>query len=266
MTTSHAQSQPRLVRLPLQPPALMVLAAEHPCPYLPGKVARLRMREPLLPVSQEGMEWTLAQGERRQGQVLYSPQCNGCQACQPIRLDLLTFRPSQQQIRAHRTGVRRLDVQVGRPEVDAERVALFNHHKTTRGLDDGGEPVTDTAYAHFLVDTCCDSWELRYRCKTTGRLLGIAIVDRSARALSAVYCYYDPTVPGLSIGVFSVLEELALAQRLGLRWLYLGYYIEQCRAMRYKASYLPHEIREPQTGQWRLHTDLAGQNPRQNPP
>lgn len=249
---SDAANMPRLVRLPLQPPALMVLAPPHTCPYLADREARLRMREPLLPLSPEGLDWSLAQGDRRQGHVLYAPQCNGCEACVPIRLDVLTFRPTTSQQRAFRVGQQRLDVALARPTVDEERVALFNLHRTGRGLDEGGDEVTTSGYSHFLVESCCDSWELSYRCQETGRLVGIAIVDRAARSLSAVYCHYDPTVRGLSIGVFSVMQEMALVREWGLRWLYLGYYIRDCKAMRYKAGYQPHELRDPLTGQWRL--------------
>lgn len=249
---SDAANMPRLVRLPMQPPALMVLAPPHPCPYLPDRQARLRMREPLLSLSPDGLDWSFASGDRRQGHVLYAPQCSGCQACIPIRLDVLSFRPTASQKRAFRVGQQRLNVTIGPPTVDDERVALFNLHRTARGLDEGGEAVTAAGYRHFLVESCCDSLELAYRCKQTGKLLGIAVADKGTRALSAVYCHYDPTVAGLSIGVFSVLQQLELAKQWGMRWLYLGYYIRDCKAMRYKASYQPHELRDPDTGEWRL--------------
>jgi arginine-tRNA-protein transferase len=38
-----------------------------------------------------------------------------------------------------------------------------------------------------------------------------------------------------------VLKEIQLARALGLEWYYLGLYVGGCRALRYKASYFPHE-------------------------
>src|SRR6266446_5665111 len=43
-------------------------------------------------------------------------------------------------------------------------------------------------------------------------------------------------------GVFSVLQQLAYAQRQGLRYHYLGYWIAGCPSMAYKAQYRPHEV------------------------
>jgi len=89
------------------------------------------------------------------------------------------------------------------------------------------------------ADSCCDSFELRYR--IGGELIGVAIVDRGERSLSAVYCYYDPSYGRFSPGVYSILYQLELCRRWGLPHLYLGLTIEGCKAMTYKRRYLPHE-------------------------
>ena len=73
------------------------------------------------------------------------------------------------------------------------------------------------------------------------RRVGVAITDHAAGALSAVYSFYDPDYGWLSPGVYSILMQVSLCRRWGLRYLYLGLYVGGCRAMRYKASYLPHE-------------------------
>ena len=67
------------------------------------------------------------------------------------------------------------------------------------------------------------------------------MTDRGERAMSAVYCYYDPSLPKLSLGTYSILKQLELCQRWDLDWLYLGLYIEGCDAMSYKARFQPHE-------------------------
>jgi arginyl-tRNA--protein-N-Asp/Glu arginylyltransferase len=42
--------------------------------------------------------------------------------------------------------------------------------------------------------------------------------------------------------VHSALTEIALAQRMGIPYYYLGYWIAQSPAMVYKADYRPHEV------------------------
>jgi arginine-tRNA-protein transferase len=69
----------------------------------------------------------------------------------------------------------------------------------------------------------------------------VALVDRAEDALSAVYCYYDPTYGSLSLGTYSILKQIELCRSWGLRYLYLGLYIAGSEHMRYKARFLPHE-------------------------
>jgi arginine-tRNA-protein transferase len=110
-----------------------------------------------------------------------------------------------------------------------------------------GDPIDETGYGAFLVDSCTESFEIRYIVDNTvegmteSQLAGVAIVDRGSDALSAVYTYFDPDLGHLSPGVFSVLEQIELCKRWGLRWLYLGLYVRNCSSMAYKARYLPHE-------------------------
>ena len=81
------------------------------------------------------------------------------------------------------------------------------------------------------------------------RLAGVAITDRGARALSAVYTFWDPSHAALSLGTFWILTQIALARRWGLDWLYLGLAIRENHSMAYKVAFMPHERRIG--GTWR---------------
>jgi arginine-tRNA-protein transferase len=207
------------------------------------------LRLPARPLDREELDERLAAGDRRQGLVLYRTACPSCAACEPIRLDTLNFDFSASQRRTLRRGDRDLTVTLGVPEINRERVALYNHHKAQRGLDDGQAPIDEEGYQDFLVNSCCDSFELRYRHR--GRLVGLAIADRGARSLSAVYCSYDPAYARYSIGTYSILKQLELCKSWGLRYLYLGLYIAESPRMAYKAHFLPHERLEGQS--WKLY-------------
>jgi arginine-tRNA-protein transferase len=226
------------VRLPGAPPEWLVWDEPSPCPYLPDQTARLPLRLPARRLRPAELAERLASGDRRQGVLLYRPSCPQCVACEAIRVDVRDFRPSKTQRRILRRGEACLETEIGRPTVTPEKVALYNRHKVERGLLID-EPIDERGYEQFLVESCADTIELCYRLE--GRLVGVAIADRAADALSAVYCYYDPGSAALSLGTYSILKQIALCRAWGRRYLYLGLYIGGSRAMRYKAGYLPHE-------------------------
>jgi len=230
---------PRYPMLPGDPPELLVHDEPMGCPYLPEQQARLPLRLPLARLSGRQLDERLAKGERRQGRLVYRTRCPECRACEAIRLPVADYRLSRGERRVWRRGQGLIETEIGRVECDAERVALYNRHKRLRGLDLREDPISEAGYGAILADSCCDSFELRYRVE--GKLIGVAIVDRSDDALSAVYCYYNPDFGWLSPGVYSILEQLECCRRWGLSYLYLGLTIESCRAMTYKLRYRPHQ-------------------------
>lgn len=221
------------------PPELLVYAEPSCCPYLPSETAQLPLRLPLRRLDGRELSRCLRAGDRRQGLLLYRPTCSACEACQAIRVDVRTFRPSKTQRRIFRNGEAQLQLEIRRPSVSAEKITLYNRHKIERHLLVFQELLDEAGYEQFLVESCTETIELCYRHE--GKLVAVAVADRAADALSAVYCYFDPAYGRLSPGTYSILKEIELCRRWGLRYLYLGLYVAGCRPMEYKASYLPHE-------------------------
>jgi arginine-tRNA-protein transferase len=236
---TRMSAPPRYPLLPGDPPELLVHDEPIACPYLPEQTARLPLRLPLARLSRRQLDARLGEGERRQGRLVYRAQCEGCSACEAIRIPVAAYRPSRTQRRVFRRGQREIDTELALVGADERRASLYNKHKVQRGLNHDGGVITATAYATVLADTCCETFELRYR--VGSELIGIAIVDRGEQSLSAVYCYYDPEYGALSPGVYSILYQLELCRRWGLSYLYLGLTIDGCKAMTYKRAYLPHE-------------------------
>ena len=227
------------VRLPGVPPEWLVWDEPSRCPYLPEQTARLPLRLPTRRLRRDELGERLAAGDRRQGLLLYRPSCPSCTACEAIRVDVNEFRPSKTQRRIVRRGDAALETEIGHPSVSNEKVALYNSHKIERGLLVSDGLIDAAGYEQFLVESCTDTIELCYRLE--GQLLGVAVADRAADALSAVYCFYAPDRAALSLGTYSILTQIALCRTWGLRYLYLGLYVGGCQAMRYKERYLPHE-------------------------
>ena len=89
------------------------------------------------------------------------------------------------------------------------------------------------------------------------RLVAVAIVDRLADALSAVYTMSAPTEARRGLGNYAVLQQMELAHEAGYAWVYLGYWIGACEKMAYKLGYRPLEWFD--SGHWRRleHGDAA---------
>jgi leucyl-tRNA---protein transferase len=230
---------PGITVLPGKPPELVVWDDLSPCPYLPAHTARLPLRLPCRRLRRGEVDARLAAGDRRQGFVLYRTACPDCRACEPIRIDVGKFAPTRSHRRTLRRGDAELHVTVAKPEVDARRVEIYNLHKSGRGLGDGHHALDADGYRDFLVNTCCESFEIGF--SRRDQLVGVAVVDRGQVALSAVYCCYDPAEARIGIGTYSILKQIGMCREFGIRYLYLGLYIAQCRAMAYKARFCPHE-------------------------
>jgi arginyl-tRNA--protein-N-Asp/Glu arginylyltransferase len=230
------------------PPEIVVRDQEEACAYLPGRRARQPLRAPVRPLTGAEFDARLAAGDRRAGTLLYNQACPSCAACEPIRVDVRAFAPSRSQRRALAKAAAAVTVQLGPIEVDEPRLALYRAHERGRGLDrDGRPPVDALGYESAFAMSCVEGFELRYA--VAGRLAGVAITDRGARALSAVYTFWDPAHAALSLGTFSIVTQIALARRWELDWVYLGLAIRDNHSMAYKLAFMPHERRID--GAWR---------------
>lgn len=209
------------------------------CPYIAGQKQALSVHH-LLSVSPEELDLLLARGFRRFGFAYFRPVC-ACLACDSIRIPVATFTPSRSHRRAARKASR-LTISWSEPTLDDERLELYQRWHRAREMSRGwGESDLDaSSYVEsFCLPHPCGR-EVSYR--LDGRLVAVGIVDEAAASLSAVYCYYDPDLAELSLGIVNVLTCLARAKERDLAHVYLGYRVEACPSLRYKAGFHPHEL------------------------
>ena len=216
---------------------ILIDATPHACPYLPDRIAVLPTRWYPEPIDPSTFDDLLARSDRRVGQTLYRPSCPSCKACIGIRIPLADFEPSksQRKILKQNEDIR---ITVGPPAVDSRRLALFNRHKLERGL--AHRPTSIEHYANWLAQSCVQTVEINYWLEE--QLVGVGIVDLGAIAASSAYFYFDPDESSRSLGTFSVLHEAQWLKERGLRFYYLGLWIEECPSMAYKNRFHPHEI------------------------
>lgn len=72
-------------------------------------------------------------------------------------------------------------------------------------------------------------------------LKAVALCDRLSDGVSMVYSFYDPQDEKRSLGSHMILDHIDYTRRLGLPYLYLGYWIQGSRKMSYKSRYQPQE-------------------------
>jgi arginine-tRNA-protein transferase len=210
----------------------------HPCGYFPERTARdlvLDPRDPRLPqFYPQALEW----GFRRSGDLVYRPHCGHCRACVAVRIPVAGFVPDRSQRRCLR---RNADVtmRVVAPQRTDEQLELYQRYLKTRhpggGMDDHGA----SEFEQFLVGAWSEGRFLEFR--ADGRLLAVAVTDRTGRALSAVYTFFDPAESARGLGTFALLSQVEWARSEGLDHLYLGYWIEGHRKMDYKQRFRPLE-------------------------
>jgi arginyl-tRNA--protein-N-Asp/Glu arginylyltransferase len=192
------------------------LTAPSPCPYLPGRHERKVFTHLVGDKAGDLNDLLTHGGFRRSQSIAYRPACDQCRACVSVRVIANEFKPS----------------------------------------------VLD--YAMMVEDSHVETRIIEYRRRgpdtgITGRgedLLAVALTDVLSDGLSMVYSFFEPGEESRSLGTFMILDHIARARRLGLPYVYLGYWIEGSKKMDYKGRYLPQQRLAPSG--W-LRVDATGE-------
>jgi leucyl-tRNA---protein transferase len=247
-TSDSPTSRYELAASSFELPMLPLSDHEHRCVYRPSQQARIPLLYPTRKLRPEELDIELAKGRRRSGSYLYFTACPRCSSCEPTRLELSKFSLSRSMKRVLNRGNRAFEVRLGPPQECRERLQVFNRHRLVRQLASNKEAYTAEDFRGFLVETCCDSYELSYW--DEDQLIGCTIVDLGNRTASAVYTYFDPIFESYSIGTYSILKQIEWAKSQELKYLYLGMFVEENQHLRYKGRFTPQE--RLINGRWQL--------------
>ena len=223
------------------------LTAPSPCPYLAGKEER-KVFTHLVGERAGELNNILTQGGFRRSQsIAYRPACEGCRSCVSVRVIAEEFRPTRSMRRiANRNADVVSEMKIAVPT--SEQYAIFRGYLDSRHRDGGMADMTVLDYAMMVEDSHIETRIIEYRRRDGGRaddLLAVALTDVLGDGLSMVYSFFEPDEAPRSLGTLMVLDHIERAQRMGLAYVYLGYWVRGSRKMDYKGRFLPQERLTP---------------------
>ena len=211
----------------------------HSCSYLEDQEATTLFVDPRQQIDQTLYSNLSVLGFRRSGNHIYRPHCSHCESCIPARIPVDLFEPTRSQ---RRTLQRNQDLRVARTDClrDDAAFELYRRYIEERHADGDMYPPEREQYESFLNN----AWDCThyYRFFSGGSLVALAVVDALLDGLSAIYTFYDPDAEKRSLGSYAILWQIEKAKELGLDYLYLGYWIRDCKKMAYKSDYQPLEL------------------------
>ncbi len=135
------------------------------------------------------------------------------------------------------------------PLATEEQFHLLRAYLDSRHHGGGMSDMGILDYVAMVEDTTIDTSVVEYRLPAPpgqeGRLVGCALTDAMSDGLSMVYSFFRPGHEARSLGTFMVLDHIERARTKGLPYVYLGYLVEDCRKMSYKARFQPLEAHGP---------------------
>jgi leucyl-tRNA---protein transferase len=213
----------------------LFLTAAMPCPYLPGRQER-KLFTHLTGRRAATLHHLLSDnGFRRSQNLIYRPACDGCAACQSVRIVARDFEISARYRRILKANDD-ISVEVCPPRATAEQYGLFKRYLETRHA--GGGPVQT-----ILVEYRLNSHPAR-------PLVALALTDVMPDGLSMVYSFYDPDLKSRSLGNLLILDHISQVKLAGLSYVYLGYWVKDSPKMAYKGRFRPLEVQRGPLG-WR---------------
>jgi arginine-tRNA-protein transferase len=213
---------------------------EHTCPYLEEQQSKTLFMSREIEPNDRLYDSLINNGFRRSGDHIYRPHCADCKACISIRIACEDFSPSKQQKRCAKKGTR-FSQSIQPACFDQLHYGLFERYINSRHTDGDMYPTSEKQYKDFILCDWLNTQFLDLLEPTTGDLIGCLVFDELKSGTSAIYSFFDPDYSKFSPGRLLVLNLISLTKQKQLEYVYLGYWIKNCRKMSYKGEYRPIE-------------------------
>ena len=214
----------------------LYISAPHACPYIEPETASTVLLDPEYQVDNNLFSILLKSGFRRSGKTIYKPHCRNCNACVSVRIPAREFTPNRAQRRCSQRNAD-LTTTLVPATFRKEHFELYCRYQSWRHTGDIMDHNDPERYQEFMVDSSIETVFIEFR--QDGKLVALSVCDMPDDGMSAVYTFFDPHMPKRSLGTFAILKQLDYVRQMGLDWLYLGYWIDNCRKMSYKTNFKP---------------------------
>jgi leucyl-tRNA---protein transferase len=225
------------------------LTAPSPCPYLKGQEERKVFTHLVGDRAGELNDLLTHGGFRRSQSIAYRPACETCRACVSVRVVVNDFKPSRNMRRV----AERNDDLIGEMRTSAptsEQYSVFRAYLDARHRDGGMADMTVLDYAMMIEDSHVQTRLVEYRRRGpdsglngrgAGDIIAVGLSDVLSDGLSMVYSFFEPEEGRRSLGTYMILDHIERARKMGLPYVYLGYWVTGSRKMDYKGRFLPQE-------------------------
>lgn len=214
---------------------------DYDCAYLEGR--RVRMNYKYIENATQTYNTALInRGWRRFGNYYFHPICESCNECKSLRINVNDFKLRKSQKKAIKRN-KATEIIIQEPSLSQAHINLYNkYHEHKHNQDDWTHRnISPREYRENFVDGAHNfGKEILYM--IDGQLVGVDLIDILDDGISSIYFYYDPDYLNLSLGTYSLLYQVELAKVLELPWIYLGYWVDGCKAFAYKTKFEPQEI------------------------
>jgi arginine-tRNA-protein transferase len=227
----------------LKHPHFFYTTAPLPCPYLDGRFERKLVTELSGPDGKRLHEALSRAGFRRSHAIAYAPACPNCRSCIPVRILVDEFQPDRTMRRVQKA-CSDIVISKGPARATGEQYRLFSRYQDRRHSGSDMALMGFYDYRSMVEDSPIDTFVIELR-GPDNRLMGACLGDALSDGLSAVYSFYETEDPRKSLGTRIVLWLIEEAKRLGLPYVYLGYWIAESRKMAYKTRFKPLEAFGP---------------------
>jgi arginyl-tRNA--protein-N-Asp/Glu arginylyltransferase len=224
---------------PLKRPQFFFTTAPLPCPYLSDRLERKLVTELSGPGAESLHEALARSGFRRSHSIAYAPACPGCKACVPVRVVAKDFKRRRTLNRQWRQNQDLVAIKVP-ARATTEQYELFSRYQQSRHAGSDMALMGFYEYSAMVEDSPIDTFLVEYRDRA-GVLTAVCLTDRTNDGLSAVYSFFEASGARDGLGNYVVLWLIEQARRLGLPYVYLGYWIADSAKMAYKARFQPLE-------------------------
>lgn len=218
---------------------------EFPCPHRAGQLRKVFLihairtepfvlRQQILADARDLQNRFLPLGLYSGSLYVIGNNCKTCKACVPLRVRADDYQFSKSERRLMK---RNVDLTVILKPADAtlEHQTLYMKYETIRHPQNTHEyPDVNTMRTYMATHT--HMLEIR---NATGKLLSVAVIDILDHDISAFQTYYDPEESNgrRSLGTFSGLKLIELAQSMKRDHIYIGVWIDGPSKLNYKKHF-----------------------------